>query len=247
MFSVEGVAARAGTGKASIYRRWPTKQELVTDALLASLPDPAGVRHRRPTSPTRSRPRPAATASPARSPRCCPARPATPSAPSSARRPATRAWPQLIDERFQAPRRAAMLGLLRRGIERGEVRPGADIALVADVLPAVLAHRVILQRAADHRAHHHRHHGARDHPAGRGPLTPLVVRRARIGPCRLSARWPCTFEGRLEASPSLVYGAALLMRFGSQAHPGFESRSLRSGPSSSRRSAARLARFDQRP
>ena len=26
-FSVEGVAARARTGKASIYRRWPTKQE----------------------------------------------------------------------------------------------------------------------------------------------------------------------------------------------------------------------------
>jgi hypothetical protein len=33
--------------------------------------------------------------------------------------------------------------------------------------------------------------------------------------------------GCLEASPSLVYGAALLMRFGSKAHPGFESRSLR--------------------
>ncbi|CCB75696.1 protein of unknown function [Streptantibioticus cattleyicolor NRRL 8057 = DSM 46488] len=31
----------------------------------------------------------------------------------------------------------------------------------------------------------------------------------------------------LEASPSLVYGAALLMRFGLTAHPGFKSRSLR--------------------
>src|SRR5690349_8891707 len=40
-FSVEGVAARARTGKASIYRRWPTKQELVTDALCAELPTPA--------------------------------------------------------------------------------------------------------------------------------------------------------------------------------------------------------------
>src|SRR5579875_3696618 len=39
-FSVEGVAARAGTGKASIYRRWPTKQHLVTDALLSQLPTP---------------------------------------------------------------------------------------------------------------------------------------------------------------------------------------------------------------
>jgi hypothetical protein len=38
-----------------------------------------------------------------------------------------------------------------------------------------------------------------------------------------------------EASPSLVYGAALLMRFGVTPHPGFKSRSLRAtvqtGPS----------------
>src|SRR5579884_1708738 len=40
-FSVENVAVRAGTGKASIYRRWPTKQHLVTDALLSRLPTPA--------------------------------------------------------------------------------------------------------------------------------------------------------------------------------------------------------------
>src|ERR1700744_4285041 len=38
MFSVEGVAARARTGKASIYRRWPTKQELVLDAPVYALP-----------------------------------------------------------------------------------------------------------------------------------------------------------------------------------------------------------------
>jgi hypothetical protein len=31
----------------------------------------------------------------------------------------------------------------------------------------------------------------------------------------------------LEASPSPVYGAALLMRFGFTAHPGFKSPSLR--------------------
>jgi len=33
-----------------------------------------------------------------------------------------------------------------RGVERGEVRPDAVNSLVADVLPAVLMHRVILQR-----------------------------------------------------------------------------------------------------
>jgi hypothetical protein len=55
---------------------------------------------------------------------------------------------QLIDDRFQAPRRAALLGLLQRGVGRGEVRPDAVTPLVADVIPAVLTHRVILQREA---------------------------------------------------------------------------------------------------
>src|SRR5262249_223812 len=42
----------------------------------------------------------------------------------------------------------------------------------------------------------------------------------------LMARWPPR-RRYLEASPSLVYGAALLMRLGFTAPPGFESRSLR--------------------
>src|SRR5436305_10798418 len=40
-FSVESVAARARTGKSSIYRRWPTKAGLVLDALCTELPTPA--------------------------------------------------------------------------------------------------------------------------------------------------------------------------------------------------------------
>lgn len=40
--SMEAVAARAGTGKAALYRRWPTKQGLVIDALNAALPDLSG-------------------------------------------------------------------------------------------------------------------------------------------------------------------------------------------------------------
>jgi hypothetical protein len=36
--------------------------------------------------------------------------------------------------------------LLRRGVERGEVRPEAVDPLIADVLPAVLSFRIVLQR-----------------------------------------------------------------------------------------------------
>ena len=50
-------------------------------------------------------------------------------------------------------------------------------------------------------------------------------------PCTLTARWTSALtrppKAAWEASPSLVYGAALLMRLGAQPPPGFESRSLR--------------------
>lgn len=36
--TIEGVAARAQTGKAAVYRRWPTKQALVLDALRHVMP-----------------------------------------------------------------------------------------------------------------------------------------------------------------------------------------------------------------
>ena len=42
---IEQVAARAGVGKATIYRRWPGKEDLLLDAiaaLQAPLPEPAG-------------------------------------------------------------------------------------------------------------------------------------------------------------------------------------------------------------
>lgn len=144
-FSVEAVAARAHTGKASIYRRWPTKQVLVLDALCARLPSPeqCGVSAHLDDSITTfdalrqvARAISAVLSSPAgdvmRAIKC-----EAVTDPELAR---------TIDENFQSPRRAAMLDLLRRGVARGEVRAEAVTPLVADVLPAVLTHRVILQR-----------------------------------------------------------------------------------------------------
>src|SRR5579863_5322517 len=43
---IEQVAARAGVGKATIYRRWPGKEDLLLDAIAtvkSPLPEPAGV------------------------------------------------------------------------------------------------------------------------------------------------------------------------------------------------------------
>ena len=147
-FSVEGVAARAGTGKASIYRRWPSKQHLVMDVLDSQLPTPeqcgvtfdpaalddsmttADVLRQVATNIARVMNSPAGDAM--RAVKC-----------------EALADPQLaklIDERFQAPRRAALVALLQRGVARGEVRPEAATTAVADVLPAVLSYRVVMQR-----------------------------------------------------------------------------------------------------
>lgn len=144
-FAVEGVAARARTGKASIYRRWPTKAELVMDALMARLPTAAecGLTLELDDSVTTvdalyqvARAIAAVITSPAgdamRAIKC--------------EAMADPQLAQLIDDRFQAPRREALLDLLKRGVERGEVRPDAVSQLVADVVPAVLSHRVLLQR-----------------------------------------------------------------------------------------------------
>lgn len=143
--TVEAVAARARTGKASIYRRWPTKQELVLEALCAALPTPAEcgleltldedvstVQALRQVATVISRILSSPAGDAMRAVKC-----------------EAMADPELataVDERFQAPRRAALLALLERGVARGEVRPEAVSAQIADVLPAVLAHRVILMR-----------------------------------------------------------------------------------------------------
>lgn len=145
-FTVEGVAARARTGKASIYRRWPTRGELILDAVCSQLPMPVDCGLDMAEIPddltTADAFRAVAgaisqvIASPAgdviRAIKC-----EAVTDPELAR---------AIDDRFQGPRREYLLRLLRRGVERGEVRPGAATVIVADVLPAVLTHRMIMQR-----------------------------------------------------------------------------------------------------
>lgn len=145
-FAVESVAARARTGKASIYRRWASKQELVMDALTARLPSPddpaldlAGRLADDVTTADALRGVGRLIVETLRSPEGRALRAVKLESAGDADLAA------LVDRRFQTPRRAALLGLLRRGVARGEVRPEAATAVVADVLPAVLTHRMLLQ------------------------------------------------------------------------------------------------------
>jgi AcrR family transcriptional regulator len=146
-FTVEAVAARAKTGKASIYRRWPSKQLLVLDALLLQLPTAAdcGIVPDIPDDVT--------TADALRNVAQVIAGVMVSPAGVAMRAIKCEAAidPELarvIDERFQEPRRQALLSLLARGVSRGEVRPEAVTPLIADILPAVITHRIVFQGQA---------------------------------------------------------------------------------------------------
>lgn len=138
--SMERVAERARTGKASIYRRWPTKFELVVDALDHTLPrfdeppDTGSVRGDL-LAVLRVIARTMSTES-GRAARACLA--------------FVDQEPELgaaVRERLLPPRKAMVLEILRRGAERGEVRPEAVTMRVAEVGPMLL-HGELLQRGA---------------------------------------------------------------------------------------------------
>ena len=142
--SMENIAARAQTGKASVYRRWPTKHELVLDVVEQNLcvpldANPFGMPDDMTTEEAlrfvahnivQMINSPMGDA--IRVLKCEAA-----VDPDLGR---------LIDQRFQKPRSDALLRLLERGVARGEVRPEAACALVAEVVPAMIAYRMVLQR-----------------------------------------------------------------------------------------------------
>ncbi len=136
--TIEGVAARAGCGKATIYRRWPSKSALVVDAVASCReagfqpPDTGSasddllayvrgfVQHLRTSDAARVMP--ALVAELARNADLATA----------------------FREGFVAPRRARVLEAVRRGVERGEVRAGVDPEVVADAVVALLMHRFLI-------------------------------------------------------------------------------------------------------
>jgi AcrR family transcriptional regulator len=129
--TIEGVAERAQTGKASIYRRWPNKLELTLDAIDAHLPsmgtspDTGSVRGdllvvlRRFAKHMNSR-----------------AGGAMRECMSDVKTHAELA--AAVRERLVAPRKRVMYDVLQRGIERGEVRPDALSDRVVELGPMLL-------------------------------------------------------------------------------------------------------------
>ncbi|MFG2436204.1 TetR/AcrR family transcriptional regulator [Streptomyces sp. NPDC048508] len=134
--TMEGVAARAQTGKAAVYRRWPSKEDLVADALQAGLPnlteapDLGDVREDLLEL-------------------CRRVREAMFSQPGFALRSVLHECDVTQAERFNRvilggvvePTMRLLRAVIHRGIARGEVRADADNPYVFDVIPAMMMYR----------------------------------------------------------------------------------------------------------
>ena len=137
-FRTEDVAARAGVGKGAIYRRYRSKDELVTAAVGALVSEEIAIPD---TGSTRGdllvlmreavdlycgslagRLMPNLVGEMAQRPEL------------------TRA----VRERFLAGRRKALAAVLRRGVERGDLRPDLDVELALDVLGGPLFYRLLI-------------------------------------------------------------------------------------------------------
>jgi AcrR family transcriptional regulator len=134
--TMEGVAAGARTGKAAVYRRWPSKEDLVADALQAGLPRMQGV-------PDRGGVREDLLAL------CFQARDAMFSRPGNALRAVIHECDPQEAQRFQGviceavvePMIRSLREVVTRGIERGDVRADAANSYVYDAIPAMMMYR----------------------------------------------------------------------------------------------------------
>ncbi|WNG26712.1 TetR/AcrR family transcriptional regulator [Cystobacter fuscus] len=136
--SIEAVAKRAGVGKAAIYRRWPSKLEMVSELLaevgtdLVDIPDTGSLRGDVAALLAQTRAllrRPLITR-------------ILPDMHAEMRR--TPALSSAVRTGIQQGRRARAQELLRRAMDRGELSPELDVDLALDLLGAPLYWRVIV-------------------------------------------------------------------------------------------------------
>ncbi|MFE6843052.1 TetR/AcrR family transcriptional regulator [Streptomyces sp. NPDC057686] len=131
--TMEGVAAGAHTGKAAVYRRWPSKADLVADVLRTGLPPIGEITDHGSIRGDLLR-------------LCVRMRDVMESRAGQALRAVLHECDHAHAGRFHDVIRAGLhepahrliRELVQRGIERGDVRPDATGPFVADVIPAMM-------------------------------------------------------------------------------------------------------------
>jgi AcrR family transcriptional regulator len=136
--SIEAVAAEAGVGKTTIYRRWSSKEELIVEAVehirppAGELPDTGSFVGDLMALAALQEERLAATAAPRLVPILL---------SESTDNPELHA---LLVERLVRPLRAILTEFVRRGVERGELRSDLDVEPLVDVIHGTPVYRLLL-------------------------------------------------------------------------------------------------------
>ncbi|MEY9858855.1 AcrR family transcriptional regulator [Catenulispora sp. GAS73] len=140
--TIDAVAARAGAGKATCYRRWAGKAELVVDAIgrmkaALELPDTGTLRgdmveltchFHDPEDAFRTEVQAGLVSGLVRDAKLR----------------------EVFAEQFIAPRKAVFRTVFERAIERGEIAPVPNYELISDIVPSMAFHRMIMTgRAPD--------------------------------------------------------------------------------------------------
>jgi AcrR family transcriptional regulator len=133
--TVDAVAARAHASKATIYRRWPSKAELVIDAVacMAPLPGPPD------TGSVEGDLRQAFAHKGVTEELHLDLMSGLLTA-----LPRNRDLAQVFRERFIAPRARAIRVIFERAVARGEIPPEQDLDLLTSVFPAMVTHRALV-------------------------------------------------------------------------------------------------------
>jgi AcrR family transcriptional regulator len=143
--TIESVAARAQTGKASIYRRWPTKQELVFDSVCCLMAAPVmDVTKLELTEDVTTAEALFLLARQAAYSMTGPRGAAMRSIMSESLRDED--FAASFEDNFQDPRKQVLNEVLARGVERGEIRADVVGTLLIDILAGALIHRYLVRR-----------------------------------------------------------------------------------------------------
>ncbi len=137
-FRTEDVAARAAVGKGAIYRRFRSKDDLVTAAVAALVSEEIAVPD---TGSTRADLLALMREAVELYGGSLPGRLMPNLVGAMAQKPELA---RAVRDGFLSGRRAALSEVLRRGVERGDLRPDLDVELALDVLGGPLFYRLLV-------------------------------------------------------------------------------------------------------